>query len=61
MTHDEMMENRKTNHYNEFINGWYVNTVEAIARPLVQQTSSNDEDEFKFPPWDQNMLRWEVR
>ena len=68
MSHEEMMKNRQTKHYEDFVNGIFVNTVEYIARnfPIVGQSTQytrrdEDEDEFKFPPWDQNMLRWEVR
>ena len=58
MTHDEMMENRYTKHYEDFVNGAFVNLVEFVTYPLVRQT---DDDQFRFPPWDQNMIRLELR
>ena len=41
MTHNQMMENRKTKHYDDFVNGVFVNLVELVTHtltghPLVQ-------------------------
>ena len=36
MSHEKMMENRLTDHYQDFVNGLFVNTIETIARPFVQ-------------------------
>lgn len=58
LTHDKMNEIRLTKHYEEFVNGWFVNMVEMITPPLVQQSG---DDQFRFPPWDQNLIRWEIR
>ena len=65
MTEEEMMKNRETDHYQEFINGPFVRTVETLTHPLVQQNNYQDtfvdDDQFRFPPWGQNFVRWEVR
>ena len=41
MTHAQMMENRKTKHYDDFVNGVFVNLIELVTHtltghPLVQ-------------------------
>ena len=58
MTENEMRDNRLTKHYEDFVNGAFVNVVELVTYPLVQQT---DDDQFRFPPWDQNLIRLELR
>ena len=45
MSHEAMLENRKTDHYEDFMNGALVSTAHAILGPIVKA------DEFTFAPW----------
>ena len=69
MTKEEMLHHRQhSESYKEFLNGKFVATIHTMLRPLVRETGTAIVEPSQDPfgdwiaaPWDQNLLRWELR
>ena len=58
MSREQMLANRETQHYHDFMHSRLVSTVHALMTPFV---SDSHENALVGAPWFDNLLRWEVR
>ena len=67
LSYQEMLEHRKTQQYQDFLNGPLVQTVHMLMYPFMQEMAPapkqivENEDEWAIAPWSDNLIRWNIR